>query len=145
MAHIYLLFDFATDEEKAQHARHKLEVWKQAFRLDKKLLYKFDRPEALAEAAEPAAEEAPAKAKPAAKGKAKAKAAEPAAKSASAADAQPVKLVVRLAFSGHEKLSEQRWLDRIPADEGFSAFKPLIVKQTDPAFAETESRFESLA
>ena len=144
MAHIYLLFDFATDEEKAQHARHKLEVWKQAFRLDKKLLYKFDRPEALAEAAEPAAEEAPAKAKPAAKGKGKAKAAEPVSNSAGA-DAQPVKLLVRLAFSGHEKLSEQRWLDRIPADEGFSSFKPSVIKHTDPAFAETESRFESLA
>ena len=43
MAHIYMQFDFATDEEKAQLARHKLEVWKQAFRLDKKLLYKFER------------------------------------------------------------------------------------------------------
>jgi hypothetical protein len=45
MAHTYLLFDFGTDEEKAQLARHKLEGWKQAFRLDKKLLYKFERAE----------------------------------------------------------------------------------------------------
>ena len=44
MAHIYMSFDFGTDEEKAQLARHKLEMWKQAFRLDKKLLYKFERP-----------------------------------------------------------------------------------------------------
>ena len=43
MAHIYLTFDFAKDEEKAQQARHKLEGWKQAFRLDKKLLYKIER------------------------------------------------------------------------------------------------------
>ena len=43
MAHIYMTFDFGTDEEKAQQARHKLDGWKQAFRLDKKLLYKFDR------------------------------------------------------------------------------------------------------
>ena len=43
MAHIYMSFDFGTDEEKAQQARHKLEMWKQAFRLDKKLLYKFER------------------------------------------------------------------------------------------------------
>ena len=43
MAHIYLTFDFAKDEEKAQQARHKLEGWKQAFRLDKKLLYKVER------------------------------------------------------------------------------------------------------
>src|SRR6516162_2814368 len=43
MAHIYLTFDFARDEEKTQQARHKLEGWKQAFRLDKKLLYKVER------------------------------------------------------------------------------------------------------
>src|ERR1700738_4121822 len=44
MAHIYMHFDFGADEEKAQEARHKLDVWKQAFRLDKKLQYKLDRP-----------------------------------------------------------------------------------------------------
>ena len=43
MAHIYMQFDFAGDEEKGQLARHRLETWKQAFRLDKKLLYKFER------------------------------------------------------------------------------------------------------
>ncbi len=52
MAHIYMQFDFAGDEEKAQLARHKLEVWKQAFRLDKKLLYKFERSEELGTATE---------------------------------------------------------------------------------------------
>jgi hypothetical protein len=45
MAHTYLLFDFGTDEQKAQLARHKLEGWKQAFRLDKKLQYKLEREE----------------------------------------------------------------------------------------------------
>ena len=45
MAHTYMLFDFGADEEKAQQARHKLEGWKQAFRLDKKLQVKFDRGE----------------------------------------------------------------------------------------------------
>src|SRR6202035_5834958 len=44
MAHIYMHFDFA-DEENAQQARHKLDVWKQAFRLDKKLQYKLERAE----------------------------------------------------------------------------------------------------
>ena len=42
MAHTYMVFEFP-DEEKAQQARHKLEGWKQAFRLDKKLQVKFDR------------------------------------------------------------------------------------------------------
>jgi len=40
MAHSYIKLDFGTDEEKAQQARHKLDGWKQAFRLDKRLLYK---------------------------------------------------------------------------------------------------------
>src|SRR5260370_7088856 len=39
MAQTYLLFAFGPDEEKVQQARHKLESWKQAFRLDKKLQY----------------------------------------------------------------------------------------------------------
>jgi hypothetical protein len=47
MAHTYMLFDFGADEDKAQQARHKLEGWKQAYRLDKKLQVKFDRGEAL--------------------------------------------------------------------------------------------------
>src|SRR5580698_7430602 len=52
MAHTYMGFEFP-HEEKAQQARHKLEGWKQAFRLDKKLQVKFDRgDEAAAETAE---------------------------------------------------------------------------------------------
>jgi hypothetical protein len=46
MAHTYMVFDFGADEEKAQQARHKLEGWKQAYRLDKKLQIKFDRSDA---------------------------------------------------------------------------------------------------
>src|SRR6202790_3262693 len=74
MAHTYLLFDFGTDEEKAQLARHKLEGWKQAFRLDKKLQYKLERAEDEAksepeEAHKPT--ETPKSAKPKAKAKAK--------------------------------------------------------------------------
>ena len=51
MAHaygIYIRFDFGTDEEKAQQARHKLDGWRQAFRLDKRVQYKMDRPESAA-------------------------------------------------------------------------------------------------
>ena len=56
MAHTYMVFEFP-NEEKAQQARHKLEGWKQAFRLDKKLQVKFDRgDEVAAETAEAAAE-----------------------------------------------------------------------------------------
>jgi len=96
MAHSYIKLDFGTDEEKAQQARHKLDGWKQAFRLDKRLLYKLDRPEGAAGEAgskpEPIEKPAPAaksKGKTAASPKAKtaAKTSEPAAeKSASAAN-----------------------------------------------------------
>ena len=45
MAHSYLVFDFGTDEETAQQARHKIEAWKQGFRLGNKMLLKFERVE----------------------------------------------------------------------------------------------------
>ncbi len=129
MAHSYIRFDFGTDEEKAQQARHKLDGWRQAFRLDKKLQYKVDRPESAApEAAskpEPAAaaalpEKFKGKAAEKAKGKAaSAKSGAPSAGKDAAAANGKVSLLVRLYFSSHEKLSEQRWLDRIPSEEPF--------------------------
>lgn len=145
MAHTYLLFDFGSDEEKVQQARHKLEGWKQAFRLDKKLQYKLEREQV--ESSEPGATSEPEPAKSAksksTKGKAK-----PKAKSGDAAAATenhgPVKLLVRLYFSGHEKLSEQRWLDRIPAEEPFKSASPKIVRETEPAFADTLKQFDTL-
>jgi hypothetical protein len=136
MAHIYLLFDFAQNEEKAQQARHKLEGWKQAFRLDKKLLYKVER----TGEAPTDGEEKPAKAE---KGKAKGKA--PANKEATPSTAnEDIKLFIRLAFSGHEKLSEQRWVQRIPAEEPFQAASPKVVRAGDEAFEATEKQFEEL-
>lgn len=156
MSHTYLLFDFGADEEKAQQARHKLEGWKQAFRLDKKLLYKVERAETeLKSAAAPAAELEKAatsanpgksKSKPAAKSKQKS-AAPATAKEASAESAPPdgkVHLLVRLYFSGHEKLTEQRWLDRIPTEEPFKDASPRIVRQGEAQFDEIVSQFDSL-
>lgn len=160
MSQTYLLFDFGTDEEKAQQARHKLEGWKQAFRLDKKLLYKVERAEAepkaapsasAAEAEESAApaKSAKSKAKPAPKSKQKSAAAEGAKdpKDASA-EAEPangkVHLLVRLYFSGHEKLTEQRWVGRIPAEEPFKGASPRIVHEGEPQFEEVVSQFDSL-
>jgi hypothetical protein len=157
MAHIYMTFDFGTDEEKAQQARHKLDGWKQAFRLDKKLIYKFERatPEgdgaSAADAAsakkEAAKAEKPAKGgKAAMGGSAKAKAAKETKeeKSEAAAAAGPVKLHLRLAFSGHEKMTEERWLKRIPTEEPFKDAEPETVKTGDTAFAEIEGKFEGL-
>lgn len=137
MPHTYIQFDFAKDEEKAQLARHKLEGWKQAYRLDKKLLFKFERiASAPAEAAANTGDsEKPSKSK----GKSKDKPDPPAA-----APAETVKLLVRLDFSNHEKLSGQRWLDRIPSEEPFQGASPTIVKPSDPHFADTEKQFDDL-
>jgi len=145
-----MVFDFATDEEKLQQARHKLEGWKQAFRLDKKLLYKMERVEATAgdgdgdaakaETAEKSAK--PGKTEKPAKGKSKTK--EAAAEEKKAEPNGDVKLLVRLAFSGHEKLSEQRWVRRIPAEEPFEGASPKILKGGEAGFEEVEKRFEEL-
>ena len=145
MSHVYIRLDFGTDEEKAQLARHKLDGWKQAFRLDKKLLYKLDRPGR--PAGEPSAKTGaaenpapPSKAKGKSKDKPSASATE---KSKSPADGK-VSLLVRLYFSSHEKLSEQRWVARIPSEEPFKSASPKVIQQSDPEFENADQQFESL-
>jgi hypothetical protein len=49
-----------------------------------------------------------------------------------------------LYFSSHEKLSEQRWLDRIPSEEPFKSASPKVVHHNDPEFASTDKQFETL-
>ena len=160
MAHTYIRFDFGTDEEKAQQARHKLDGWKQAFRLDKRVQYKMDRPESSesaagakpqsvtkSEAVEKPAAATKSKAKPEAKGAAKAvgKSGEPAAERSEAATNSKVGLLIRLYFSSHEKLSEQRWIERIPMEEPFKSAAPKIIHQHDPEFEAADTQFESLS
>jgi hypothetical protein len=154
MAHSYIRFDFGTDEEKAQQARHKLDGWRQAFRLDKKLQYKLDRPESATATTpsqpEPASSAPPpekSKGKAAEKSKGKAasaKSSAPPAEKKTAAPNGKVSLLVRLYFSSHEKLSEQRWLDRIPAEEPFKSASPKVVHYNDPEFESTDKQFETL-
>jgi len=151
MAHIYFSFDFGTDEEKAQQARHKLEMWKQAFRLDKKMLYKFEREsdeEALSGDGAEKSEEAE---QPEKKGKtAKAGKAKPHGKKKEDSDdgeetaTGNVRLYLRLAFSGHEKMTEDRLLKKFPAEQPFSEMSPKPVKDGDPEFGELEAKFDSL-
>jgi len=154
MSHSYIRFDFGTDEEKAQQARHKLDGWKQAFRLDKRLLYKLDRPESEAGEAvsKPEVVEKPAPAaksagKKAASSKVKstAKTSKPAREKSASSSNGKVGLLVRLYFSSHEKLSEQRWLDRIPSEEPFKSASPKVVHQNDPEFESIDQQFETLA
>ncbi|HEX2664802.1 MAG TPA: hypothetical protein VHM93_18365 [Candidatus Acidoferrum sp.] len=160
MAHaygIYIRFDFGTDEEKAQQARHKLDGWRQAFRLDKRVQYKMDRPESAGtdDGAKPAPAEKPAtkaKERPAAKTAAKAGSKSGESKGTKAEAAKPeaavdgkVGLLVRLYFSPHEKLSEQRWLARIPAEEPFRGASPKVIHQNDPEFEATDTQFEAIS
>jgi hypothetical protein len=145
MAHIYFSFDFGTDEEKAQQARHKLEMWKQAFRLDKKMLYKFER-ESDAEASSADGDEKREETgKAAKKGKSKSggKKKEDAGGGADVPTGN-VKLYLRLAFSGHEKMTEERLLKKIPSEEPFSELSPKAVKDADAEFGELEAKFDSL-
>jgi|SRR5579863_57306 len=135
MPHDFLIFDFGANEEVAQQARHKVEGWTQGFRLGKKMLLKFER-----EAADDSAEPAPAAAKPGGAHKKKS------ATKSDPAEASPnVRVLVRLDFSDHEKLSLQRWLDRIPTEEPFKSAKAEIIRQGQPGFSETAELFDSLS
>jgi len=168
----YLIFDFGEDEEAAQQARHKVEGWKQGFRLGDKLAIKFEREHPDAEGSESAEEDAegsgarkesskssakPAPGKPASSAKDPAARGKHSAKKKSSAKSDEssatddeqnaggkVRLLVRLNFSDHEKLSLQRWLDRIPTEEPFKSLHPKIVRHPDPDFPKTDELFETL-
>ena len=141
MAYTFLVFEFGGSEQIAQQARHKVDGWKQGFRLDKKLQLKFDRKET--EENSGASTGATAKAKPGSKKKSKS-GGEAEQDSASKSAASEIRMIVRLDFSYHEKLSHQRWLERIPGEEMFKAAKPKIVRAGDPEFETTSKLFDSL-
>jgi hypothetical protein len=172
MAQSIFIFDFGTNEEAAQQARHKVEAWQQGFRLGKKILVKFDREESEASDVTEAESSSAEKPKPSAKKSAKAKAGSPAdagdpagkagsedkpagkagsedvpAGKAGSGNDQPssrVRVLVRLDFSDHEKLTQQRWLDRIPAEEPFKSAKSEAIRPGSPDFAKTVELFDSL-
>jgi hypothetical protein len=125
MAHAYLVFDFGAKEEAAQQARHRLEGWKQAFRLGNKVLFKFER------------QESESGADSESKAAGKKKAAEPAADSR-------VRMIVRLDFSNHEKHLSRQWLERIPAEEPFHSAKGEVIRQGEATFDKTAELFDSL-
>jgi len=128
------VFDFGTNEEAAQQARHKVEAWKQGFRLGNKMLLKFERTDSSesesGETAEETARGKSARKKPAKENQAK--------------NSGSIRLLVRLSFSDHEKLSHQRWLDRIPVEEPFKSAKLQTVRTGDPEFPKTAELFDSL-
>lgn len=150
MAQSILVFDFGTNEEAAQQARHKVDAWVQGFRLGKKILIRFEREEAPEGAEKAEAELEPTKnaddKKKHAGGKKKHGGAKEkhATTNEKAAAGRRVRVLVRLDFSDHEKLTLHRWLDRIPAEEPFKSAKGEVVRHSDPAFAKTAELFESL-
>ena len=113
MAQSYLIFDFGGNEDAAQQARHRVDGWKQAFRLGRKLELRFER-------------KAPADA-------------------SDAANPLHLRLLIRLDFSDHEKLSHTRWLERIPAEAPFKGLPVEIVRSKDASYEKTEALFDSLA
>jgi hypothetical protein len=140
MAPSILVFDFGADEALAQQARHKVDGWKQGFRLGNKMQLKFEREESadddgVAEA--DGADKKPAKPKSAVKGGKD-------AKSEEEKPASRVRVFVRLDFSDHEKLSHQRWLDRIPSEEPFKSAKAETIRAADAGFEKTAALFETL-
>lgn len=154
MAQTIMIFDFGTNEEGAQQARHKIEGWKQGFRLGDKMMVKFEREETGAAESGSVSEEdggadESAEKKTSRNQKAK-KATKPAKDAKDTKDkdkdepAGRVRVFVRLGFSDHEKLSQQRWLDRIPAEEPFKSAKGETIRHNDPEFAKSAELFESL-
>ncbi|HUK30227.1 MAG TPA: hypothetical protein VLV89_03875 [Candidatus Acidoferrum sp.] len=55
-----------------------------------------------------------------------------------------IRVFVRLDFSDHEKLSHQRWIERIPMEPPFKGLPAKITRSGDAGFAETEKLFEEL-
>ena len=142
MAQSILIFDFGTNEDAAQQARHRVDAWQQGFRLGKKILLKFDRKESDVSATVAAAEPVGVSA---AKGKSGKKGSPgPAKNDETAAAGSRVRILIRLDFSDHEKLTLQRWLDRIPSEEPFKSAKSETVRHGDAAFVATAELFDSL-
>jgi hypothetical protein len=135
MAHSFLLFDFGSDESAAQQARHKLEALKQAFRLGNKILLKFERvaPEESSSTGDGDASESKQSTKR-----------KKSADKEEASSNDRIRLLIRLDFSDHEKLSLQRWLDRIPAEDAFKSALCETVRPADAAFSKTSDLFDNL-
>jgi hypothetical protein len=132
------IFDFGTNEEAAQQARHKVDGWKQGFRLGDKMLLKFERSNSAEEAPEGGGKEVPKSGRGKSAGKKSRRDA------SSSDDSGKIRLLVRLSFSDHEKLSHQRWLDRLRAEEPFKSAKSETVRLGDPEFPKTAELFDSL-
>ena len=134
MAKAFLLFDFGSDEETVQRARHRIDAWKQAFRLGNKVQLKIERQTS------DAAESSPDSQGHSSKGK------QGSAKQERPPDAKAerIRVLIRLDFSVHEKNLFQTWLVRIPAEEPFKSVKPEAIQGSASNFEQTSELFDSL-
>jgi hypothetical protein len=150
MTQSILVFDFGSNEDAAQQARHKLEGWKQTLHLGEKIRLKFDRKGSAADSGKDGGSSSGEEAsKKGTTGEGATREGKSAAKKSPGKAKEPadskIQLLVRLDFSGHEKLSHNRWLARIPSEEPFKSAKSEIIHSTDPRFAASTERFDSLA
>lgn len=135
MAKAFLLFDFGSDEEAAQKARHRIDAWKQAFRLGNKIQLKVERQ------ASAGSEKADEPKGHASKGKHAPGKQEHEAKEA---PGERIRVLVRLDFSPHEKHLFQTWFDRVPTEEPFKSVKPETIQHGAGNFDQTSDLFDSL-
>jgi hypothetical protein len=147
MAQSYLIFDFGSNEEAAEQARRTIDRWKQAFRLGKKVMMKFDRsapdnggggdvPTGSGQNA--GTSEHPGQQEPATPNDGDTTD----GGNADQTTADQITLIVRLEFSDHERLSHQRWLARIPAEQPFKGAHPKAIEPGDPEFADVVEQFQ---
>jgi hypothetical protein len=138
MARAFLLFDFGTDEDAAQKARHRIEAWKQAFRLGNKVQFKVERQLSDAASNSPESHDREPKSKHGAIKQ------EHKAVKSDTGTAERIRLVVRLDFSAHEKNLFQTWLERIPSEEPFKSAKSESVHHAAANFVQVSDLFDSL-
>ena len=145
MPQTLFFFDFGVNEEAAQQARHRLEGWRQAFRLGDRLRIKFERQSPSPSTAAEPVEAEPAKTK---KGKGKSagegKTADSDSQKTQATDSERLRLMVRLEFSNHEKLSYQQWIGRIEAEPLLQGTDRQVWQRGQDGFDKATETFDSL-
>lgn len=133
MARAYLVFDFGSNEEAVQEARHRIDGWKQRLRLGNKIQFKLERQTPTSEGSQDSKEH-------------NSKNKHASAKQGHADQKGPghTRMLIRLDFSGHEKHLFQTWLDRIPGGEPFKSAKSQIIQNDADSFEQTSDLFDSL-
>ncbi len=59
-------------------------------------------------------------------------------------DGDRIRVFVRLDFSDHERLSHQRWLERIPGEPPFKGLPSKVTRAGEAEFVATEKLFDDL-